>query len=57
MVITWDQGTILDRIDYNMEAVVKHTKTGVSSSWKRAEKSQKNARPMCCIIIDGSKQY
>jgi syntaxin 16 len=57
VVITWDQGTILDRIDYNMEAVVKHTKAGVSSSWKKAEKSQKNARPMCCIIIDGSKQY
>lgn len=44
-----DQGTILDRIDYNMEAVVEHTKTGIQQL-EKAEKSQKSARPMKCII-------
>ena len=44
-----DQGTILDRIDYNMEAVVEHTKTGIKQL-EKAEKSQKSARPMKCII-------
>lgn len=48
-VLVIDQGTILDRIDYNMEAVVEHTKTGVKQL-ERAEKAQKNARPMKCIV-------
>jgi len=48
-VLVIDQGTILDRIDYNMEAVVEHTKTGISQL-EKAEKSQKNARPMKCIV-------
>jgi syntaxin 16 len=48
-VLVIDQGTILDRIDYNMEAVVEHTKTGIKQL-EKAEKSQKNARPMRCII-------
>jgi len=48
-VLVIDQGTILDRIDYNMEAVVEHTKTGISQL-ERAEKSQKSARPMKCIF-------
>mmetsp|Transcript_7661 Transcript_7661/g.8897 ORF Transcript_7661/g.8897 Transcript_7661/m.8897 type:complete len:338 (-) Transcript_7661:82-1095(-) len=48
-VLVIDQGTILDRIDYNMEAVVESTKTGVKQL-ERAEKSQKNARPMKCIV-------
>ena len=48
-VLVIDQGTILDRIDYNMEAVVEHTKEGISQL-ERAEDSQKNARPMKCII-------
>lgn len=48
-VLVIDQGTILDRIDYNMEAVVEHTKTGIQQL-ERAEKSQKSARPMKCII-------
>lgn len=47
-VLVIDQGTILDRIDYNMEAVVEHTKTGISQL-ERAEKSQKSARPVKCI--------
>jgi len=48
-VLVIDQGTILDRIDYNMEAVVEHTQTGVKQL-ERAEKAQKNARPMKCIM-------
>jgi syntaxin 16 len=48
-VLVIDQGTILDRIDYNMEAVVEHTKTGITQL-ERAEKAQKNARPMKCIV-------
>jgi len=48
-VLVIDQGTILDRIDYNMEAVVEHTKEGIDQL-EKAEGSQKNARPMKCII-------
>ena len=48
-VLVIDQGTILDRIDYNMEAVVEHTKTGITQL-EKAEKAQKSARPMKCII-------
>ena len=48
-VLVIDQGTILDRIDYNMEAVVEHTKTGIQQL-EKAEKSQKSARPMKCIF-------
>jgi syntaxin 16 len=48
-VLVIDQGTILDRIDYNMEAVVEHTKTGIQQL-EKAEKSQRNARPLRCIV-------
>lgn len=48
-VLVIDQGTILDRIDYNMEAVVDHTNTGIKQL-EKAEKSQKSARPMKCIL-------
>ena len=48
-VLVIDQGTILDRIDYNMEAVVEHTKEGIGQL-EKAEKSQKNSRPLKCII-------
>ncbi len=48
-VLVIDQGTILDRIDYNMETVVESTKEGISQL-EKAEKSQKNARPMKCIM-------
>lgn len=48
-VLVIDQGTILDRIDYNMEAVVEHTKVGIQQL-EKAEKRQKNARPLRCII-------
>ena len=48
-VLVIDQGTILDRIDYNMEAVVEHTKEGIQQL-EKAESSQKNARPLKCIV-------
>ena len=48
-VLVIDQGTILDRIDYNMESVVESTKTGIQQL-ERAETSQKNNRPLKCIM-------
>ena len=44
-----DQGTILDRIDYNMEQVIDHTKEGIEQL-KEAEEYQKSALPVKCII-------
>jgi len=48
-VLVIDQGTILDRIDYNMEAVVEHTREGIQQL-EKAEKQQKSARPLKCIM-------
>ena len=45
-----DQGTVLDRIDFNMENAVEHAKEGVEQLTK-AESKQKSALPMRCIII------
>ena len=49
-VLVIDQGTILDRIDFNMEQVVEHTKEGLGQLAK-AEKHQKSARPIKCIAL------
>ncbi|CAM9150205.1 unnamed protein product [Ectocarpus sp. 6 AP-2014] len=49
-VLVIDQGTILDRIDFNMEQVVEHTREGVSQL-QRAEEHQKSALPLKCIGI------
>mmetsp|Transcript_4455 Transcript_4455/g.9496 ORF Transcript_4455/g.9496 Transcript_4455/m.9496 type:complete len:352 (+) Transcript_4455:285-1340(+) len=49
-VLVIDQGTILDRIDYNMEQVVQSTEDGVVAL-EKAEKYQKSARPRWCICI------
>ena len=49
-VLVIDQGTILDRIDFNMESAVRRTRTGVDDVIE-AETSQKNALPMRCIIL------
>ena len=48
-VLVIDQGTILDRIDYNMESAVEHAKEGIKELTK-AEQHQKNALPMKCIV-------
>lgn len=49
-ILVIDQGTILDRIDFNMEQVVEHTREGVSQLQK-AEDHQKSALPIKCIAI------
>ena len=48
-VLVIDQGTILDRIDYNMESVVENTKAGIKQL-EKAEARQKNSRPLKIII-------
>lgn len=47
-VLVIDQGTILDRIDYNMEVAVDHAKEGVLEL-EKAEEHQKGATPVKCI--------
>lgn len=49
-VLVIDQGTVLDRIDYNMEAAVDHAKEGVVEL-EKAEEHQKNATPVRCIAF------
>jgi len=49
-VLVIDQGTILDRIDFNMEQVVEHTKEGLGQL-NKAEDHQKSARPIKCIVL------
>mmetsp|Transcript_30565 Transcript_30565/g.48056 ORF Transcript_30565/g.48056 Transcript_30565/m.48056 type:complete len:191 (+) Transcript_30565:398-970(+) len=49
-VLVIDQGTVLDRIDYNMELVVESTKEGITQL-EKAEKNQKSARPLKCIAF------
>jgi syntaxin 16 len=48
-VMVIDQGTILDRIDFNMECAVDNVKTAVDNLVD-AEGHQKNAVQMKCII-------
>lgn len=45
-----DQGTILDRIDYNMENVQMQTQRGLDELVK-ADKISKNSRPFKCIMF------
>lgn len=47
-VLIIDQGTILDRIDYNMDQAVEHAKEG-NTQLVKAETNQKNSLPMRCI--------
>jgi syntaxin 16 len=49
-VLVIDQGTILDRIDYNMDAVVLQT-THAVKELQETEKIQKQAVPQKCITI------
>jgi len=39
---------VTDRIDFNMEQVVEHTKEGIRQL-EKAEQHQKSARPIKCI--------
>lgn len=45
-----EQGTLLDRIDHNMETAVEATKKGVKEL-KKAEEYQKSARPIKCMAV------
>jgi syntaxin 16 len=49
-VLVIDQGTILDRIDYNMETAVEHAKEGVKQL-EKAEEHQKNSVANKCIFV------
>jgi syntaxin 16 len=49
-VLVIDQGSILDRIDYNIEQVVDQSREA-NVQLQRAEKSQKSNRALKCIII------
>jgi len=49
-VFVIDQGTILDRIDYNIESVVVQS-VEANRQLKKAEDTQKSNRAMKCIII------
>lgn len=47
-VLVVEQGTILDRIDYNIEQVAQQVEAGVSEL-EKAEKKQKASRSILCI--------
>jgi len=49
-VLVIDQGSVVDRIDYNMEQVSTHVEQGVKELTK-AEKHQKSSRMMLCILF------
>eukprot|EP01041_Mallomonas_annulata_P000100 gene100-140_t len=49
-VLVIDQGTILDRIDYNMEQAVENAKEGITQL-EKAEEHQKNALSFRCICL------
>jgi syntaxin 16 len=49
-VLVIDQGTILDRIDYNMENAVEAATEGVKQL-EKAEEHQKNSMSVKCIIL------
>ena len=44
-----EQGTMLDRIDYNVEQALERSKKGVEQL-NLAEKYQKSARPLKCML-------
>jgi hypothetical protein len=50
-VLVIDQGTILDRIDYNMENAVEHAKEGVKQLYKAEEHQKKNLAIKCIILL------
>lgn len=49
-VLVIDQGTILDRIDYNIDQVVVQSREA-NVQLQKAEKSQKSNRAMKCILL------
>ena len=49
-VLVIDQGTILDRIDYNMEQVEDKVEKGVEEL-EKAKELQKKSRPLRCVVF------
>jgi len=49
-VLVIDQGTVLDRIDFNMEHAIEHAKEGIAQLQK-AEESQKSALSFRIILV------
>lgn len=49
-VLVIDQGTVLDRIDFNMEQVVEHTRQGIDQLVV-ADTHSKSNRPLKCVLI------
>ncbi len=49
-VLVIDQGTILDRIDFNMESAVDNAKEGIKQL-EKAEEHQKNSMSVKCILV------
>ena len=50
-VLVIDQGTILDRIDYNMENAVEHAKEGVKQLHKAEEHQKANLAIKCIVVL------
>ena len=50
-VLVIDQGTILDRIDYNMENAVEHAKEGVKQLHKAEEHQKANLAIKCIVLL------
>lgn len=48
-VLVIDQGTIIDRIDYNIEQTLEHTKKG-NTHLQGARKAQESARARSCLM-------
>ena len=49
-VLIIDQGSIIDRIDYNMEKTAEQTAQGRDELGK-AERSHRRSPAMCCIML------
>ena len=49
-VLVIDQGTVLDRIDYNMEQVEDKVEKGVDEL-EKAKELQKKSRPLRCVVF------
>mmetsp|Transcript_3698 Transcript_3698/g.6130 ORF Transcript_3698/g.6130 Transcript_3698/m.6130 type:complete len:318 (+) Transcript_3698:107-1060(+) len=50
-VLVIDQGTVLDRIDYNMEHAVEHAREGVKQLSKAEEHQKANLAIKCIIVL------
>jgi t-SNARE complex subunit (syntaxin) len=49
-----DQGTILDRIDFNIEQTDLRVKSALKSVKKAENYQQKNRKMMCIVVLSGA---